>query len=394
MKKILLGTTALIGMAAFSGAASADTPKVTLGGFADFQVGVSNQDLDDDLRSHSFRSDTEVTLRIDGVMDNGLKYGGGINLEADVDGDGDGAVTGFDNDNQGFNASQTYLYVEGMWGRMEMGSRVGVTNTMKVDASSIARATGGIDGDWRYFTAPTIAGGEQFIATPDLILDYGFVGGVAGAGSYQQQFGDESTENNNKVTYYTPRFAGFQVGLSYIVDSTGRGQLVSLPDADDTFENIFAGGINWEGKWDQFGIMLAATGEMGSAEDATVEDIRTWNLGAKFTYMGFSLAGSYGDWGDSARAVGGGLDESHYWTVGGAYETGPFGFSVTYINSQFDQGGDEDEFDNISVGVDYKMAPGFTPYAEVSFLHADPAGAVAGEDNDATIFIAGTQLAF
>ncbi len=400
MKKILLGTTTLVGAAGlFAGAAMADTPKVTLGGFEDFQVGIVNQDLDTDLRSHSFRSDTEVTLRIDGVMDNGLKYGGGINLEADVDGDSDSAGTsGFDSDNQGFNASQTYIYMEGMWGRMEMGSRVGVTNTMKVDASSIARATGGIDGDWRYYVTPTgpLAGSQHYIASPDLILDSGFAGGSFGADTMNGEFGDESTENNNKVTYYTPRFSGFQAGVSYIVDSTAsRGQLVSLGNAGaGQAENIFAGGLNWEGKFDQFGIMLAATGEWGNAEAAGTEDLRAWNAGAKVTFMGFALAGSYGDWGDSLRATGGGLDDSFYWTVGGSYETGPFGFSVTYLKSEFDQGAGSDDFHNLSVGVDYKMAPGFTPYAEVSFVSIDPAAGTAADDNDATVFIAGTQLAF
>src|SRR5262249_20655730 len=144
--------------------------------------------------------------------DNGLKYGGGINLEADVDGEGNkagngGAGSGFDSLNQGFNASQTYIYLESMWGRVEKGSPGGVTNTMKVDASSIARATGGIDGDWRLFMNPTNAGnGERYLATPDLILDSGFAGNNnAGAASFE--YGDKSTGNNNKVTYYTPRFS-------------------------------------------------------------------------------------------------------------------------------------------------------------------------------------------
>ena len=399
MKKILLGTTTLIGAAAlFAGAASADTPKVTLGGFADFQVGVVNQDQDTNERGHSFRSDTEVSLRIDGVMDSGLKYGGGINLEADVDGDNNLTnAGGFDSDNQGFNASQTYLYMEGMFGRVEMGSRVGVTNTMKVDASSIARATGGIDGDWRYYVNPTANGGvtEQYIASPDLILDYGFAGG-AGAGSFQQQFGDESTENNNKITYYTPRFSGFQAGLSYIVDSTAsRGQTVSLGEvAAGQADNIFAAGLNWEGKFDQVGIMLAATGEWGNGESTATEDLRTWNVGGKLSYMGFALATSYGSWGDSLRTTSG-LDDSNYWTLGGSYETGPFGFSVTYMDSTYERTATiDDEFTNISVGVDYKMAPGFTPYAEVSFVSFDASDMTSTEENDSTVFIAGTQLAF
>src|SRR5579872_954627 len=74
MKKILLGTTTLIGAAAlFSSAAFADSPKVTVGGYENFEVGV---DMKDHLNSNTqdfnaengkpssrpqaFRSDTQV----------------------------------------------------------------------------------------------------------------------------------------------------------------------------------------------------------------------------------------------------------------------------------------------------------------------------------------------
>lgn len=373
MKKILLGTTTLIGAAGlFAGAALAESPKVTVGGFADFQLGVVSEDLDSGQRAHAFRSDTELTFGIRGVADNGLSYGGSVNLETD---------TTADSDSQGTNASETQLFVEGTFGRFEMGSAVGAANTMKMDASRIARATGGIDGDFSYFLdTPS----TQYIITPDLVLDYG-----------SGTLGDESDENLNKVTYYTPRFSGFQLGVSYIVNNDDRGQTIDRSDDDSgDADNIFVGGLNWEGKFDQVGIVLAATGEHGNAEATTEEDLRAWNVGGKLTYMGFSLAGSYGDWGDSLRTSSANTDDSDYWTVGGAYEMGAFGASVTYFASEYDIASTsiDAEFNNLSVGVDYKMAPGFTPYAEVNFFEFDEA--TATEDNDGTVFIAGTQLAF
>ncbi len=382
MKKILLGTTTLIGAAGlFAGAALAETPKVTLGGFADFQVGIVGEDNDALLRSHAFRSDTEISVKIDGRTDSGLGYGGQIDLEADVDETGSGNS---DTDNQGFNAARTFVYLDGGWGRVQMGSDLGVTNTMKVDASRIARATGGVDGDFYYFMSATSG---QVIAKPDLWLDYG----LAGTGG---QLGNESTENNNKVTYYTPRFSGFQLGLSYIVTDTGRGQTIVRADtqAGDA-ENIFAGALSYEGKFDQVGIAAAVTGEWGNAETAASEDLRTWQAGAKVSFMGFSVAGSYGDWGDSLAAAGSGLDDRWFWTAGAAYENGPFGVSVTYLHSEYEVSSTTDnEFTNISVGADYKLAPGLTPYAEVSFIELDPTG--TANDNDATVGIVGTVLNF
>jgi hypothetical protein len=375
MKKILLGTTSLLGAALLAGAAHAEGPKVTLGGFSDFQAGFVSEDNDANERGGAFRSDNEITLNIDGKTDGGLGYGGHIALEAD---------TNDDVDSQGTNASRTYVYLEGAWGRLQGGSDLGVTNTMKVDASRIARATGGIDGDFTYFGIDT-SSGNRVIATPDLVLDYG-------AG----QLGNESSENLNKLSYYTPRFAGFQAGVSYLFDNSSRGQAAARGDADpNQVENVFLWALNYDGKFDQIGINVGATGEWGDSEDNTLQDHRTWQAGAKVAYMGFALAGSYGSWGDSLRTASN-LDDSNFWTAGAAYEMGPFGASVTYLSSNYAQTATTDnEFTNLAVGVDYKLAPGFTPYAEVSFFELDGgAGSGVANDNEGTVILVGSQLAF
>ncbi len=385
MKKILLGTTTLIGAAAlFAGAAHADTPKVTVGGFADFQVGVVSEDQDATKRSNDFRSDTTLTFRVDAKTDAGLGYGGGVDLEADTTNDAQG---------QGTNASRTFVYLDGNWGRFELGSEVGAQGTMKVDASNIARATGGINGDfWNFTSAST-----QFWATPDQVLGYGFGSAAAVAGLPNgNNLGNAAQENLNKVTYYTPRFAGFQLGVSYITSNNNRGQFLDRVDngTTSTADNIFTGGLSYDNTFGDVGVALAATGEYGDATSAANEDLRSYQVGGKVSYMGFSVAGSYGSIGDSLRTKVSGADDTYYWTAGGAYEYGPFGASVTYLDSEYDNGTGlgTNDFSNISVGADYKLAPGLTPYVEVNFIEQEAPGTV--NDNDATVFIAGTQLSF
>lgn len=406
MKKVLLGTTTLIGAVALASVASAATPKVTLGGFVDFQAGIMNDDLDVNQRNHSFRNDTEISVKVDGKTDSGLGYGGEVWLEADVDGD-PSDNGGTDNNNQGINASKTFVYLDGNWGRFEGGSNVGPDATMKVDASSIARATGGIDGSWYYFANAN----TTFIARPDLPMNFGLTGGNGAFGANFNAFlGDESTENLTKLTYYTPRWNGLQAGISYAPSDQERGQQVSAATrADNTAamtiggggdtttvsqaEGIWQAGINWEGNFSGFNIKAAATGEAGSAETANYEDLRAWNFGGSIGYMGFSLAGSYGDWSDSLRLNTSNVDDNDYWTVGGAYEYGPFGVSVTYMKSNMELTSTTDnEFDNLSVGVDYKMAPGFTPYLEASWYEQD--AVTLANDNDGSVVIAGTLLSF
>jgi hypothetical protein len=406
MKKILLGTTTLIGAAGLlAGTAFADTPKVTVGGYTNFEAGYVSDDMDEaatatqvgeSQRPHAFRQDTQVDFKIDGKNDMGLGYGGEIDLLAD---------TTSDVQNRGVNASKTMIYMDGNWGRFELGSNVGADGTMKVDAGTIARATGGINGDWSYFANA----GDQYLAMATSPLGYGQLNDLANF------TGDHSEENLNKVTYYTPRWMGLQLGVSYLPDQSNRGQgsvnaFQAGPNRTDTnvglSDNIWTGGINYDNKFGDVGVTLAGTGEWGRAQVNTYEDLRAWNAGAKLSYMGFSVAGSYGDWGSSNTVKADNSKDTWYWDVGAAYEYGPFGASVTYLHSQFDCGDaisgtgsnvncsdiGHNKFTNVSFGADYKLAPGLTPYAEVSWY--DENSVTSELDNKGYVVIVGTQLNF
>ncbi|MFZ4124853.1 MAG: porin [Rickettsiales bacterium] len=384
MKKILLGTTGLIGAALLSAAANAETPKVTLGGFADFQAGFTSDDADQNTRSTGFRNDNEISVHVDGKTDAGLGYGAVIDLEADINNDVDG---------QGTNAARTFTYLEGNWGRFEMGGNRGATSTIRVDAADLAVATGGINGAWTYFTnvtAPpaggTLAASGGFITTSKGFADHGST----------TTLGDENFYNSTKVSYYSPKFSGFQVGASYTPDLEDRGQTVARNDTTaNNYGEIFEVALGFDHQFEN-GLKLGASGtyEAGKSDTAAREDIRTYSVGALLGYQGWSVAGSYGSWGDSGRVVNTGDDDSNYWTVGAGYETGPFGVSATYLNSTREIAANTDnDFDNVVLGADYKLAPGLTPYAEVSFYEFDQGGA-GGFDNDGTTFLLGTQVAF
>jgi outer membrane protein OmpU len=286
MKKILLGTTTLIGAASLlAGAAFADSPKVTVGGYANFEAGYVNDNLDSSRiapgvsqRPQAFRNDTQVDFKIDGKNDTGLGYGGEVDLLADTTADVQG---------RGFNASKTFLYLDGDWGRFEMGSNVGADGTLKVDAGTIARATGGIDGDWSYFANAA----TPFLAASSLPLQYGLTGTLSDDANGEGNFtGSHTEENLNKVTYYTPRFAGFQLGLSYLPDQSNTGQGNANPAIPNPFgpnrtnnntglsDNIFTGGVNYDNKFGDVGFTAALTGEHGHAQVHTYEDLSAWRL--------------------------------------------------------------------------------------------------------------------
>ena len=45
------------------------------------------------------------------------------------------------------------------------------------------------------------------------------------------------------------------------------------------------------------------------------------------------------------------------------------------------------------MGIDYKLAPGLTPYAEISYYRQE-GGHSSANDNDGHVFLVGSQLNF
>jgi len=368
MKKLLLGTTAILGVVGFASAAAADAPRVTVGGFIDFQAGWVDDDstgINGGTADYGFRNDTEIHFSVDGKTDAGLGYGAVVELEADATDDTTASGT---------NSDRTYVYMDGNWGRFELGTNTDAATALKVDAATIARATGGVDGDWFRFAAP---GTGSFIVRPDLATSHG---GTQTPGQ---------TENAGKVTYYSPSFSGLQLGVSFTPDTDSKGQNLTGTAAGGLGadqEDVISGGLTYNRQFDQVALGLSATGETGDSSTAGGQDLEGYALGASLGFAGFNFAGSWGD-------VEANFGEGDYWTAGVAYDFDAFGASVTYLDSEVDATGGTNEFDNLVFGVDYAVAPGLTPYAEVSLFDYS-GGATGATSNDGTIFIVGTQLAF
>ena len=411
MKKFLLTTSALVGAAAIAGSAFAAGPEVTVGGFIDFQASQTDQDDQfavsagsdvDNSQSTHFVNDTEVHINVDGKADNGLGYGAVIELEADVDAGNtdDGSSSG--------NADKTYLYVESSAGRVEAGNNVGSAQSLNVGAENIARATGGIKGDFHRYVN---VGQDAAIASAYTAANILFVPALASEYTKSTTSGTQTgtdladNEEATKLTYFTPRISGFQAGASYTPDSGDAGSAAALSGTNgaDQYHNLYSAGINYEGDFDGVGVRVGVVGEQGTSEtqpsnnSSGSKDIESWATGAEVSYRGFTVAGSYGDNGESRQVDAGGSaasPDADYWTAGAAYETGPFGVSVTYFDSTTeDSAGVEDTFENLVIGADYALAPGLTPYVEAALFEASEGGVSTGT-NEGTVVLVGTQLNF
>ena len=440
MKKILLATTALTAFAA--GAALAEGPAVSVGGYIDTQVGIadqkaqySKQSTNSNVRLHDtsdehVRTDSRVDVKVKGQADNGLGYGGVVTVVAEQ------SAAKADDGSDNMSAEKTFVFVESGLGRVELGSNNGASQTLKVDASKIARATGGINGDFYKFvnlggtntTGASTMTRKKFIVTPDLPTvalpgsrTRTFEGSTAAAGREEL-----ATEYANKITYYSPRISGVQVGASYIPNLGERGNSNGFkgdyvkaaatgngPSTTDELaqygRNAWTIGLNYEGEFQGVGVKASAVTEQGGktqkvthADTTAYDDIKAYELGLNLNYAGFTVGGSWATIQELGR-VAIADDSARFWTAGAGYEFGPFAASVTYLNSSAENdvesavAGDQttirNKFRNVSVGADYKLAPGLVPYVEVSFFDTND-GDAATTDNDGSVVLLGTQLTF
>jgi hypothetical protein len=232
MKKTLLGSTALAGALVLA-APQAHALDVILGGFLGFEViGATEDRLNgsfdkrgDDGRSdrgYQFATDTEVIVRAQGTTDGGTIYGAKIELEGDI------TTTQ--------NADEVGLFFSGGFGRIELGADDGAEDVMMLDATTIAAGTGGIDG------------------TIDVAL---------GTSVDINDSGDAV-----KATYFTPRVAGFQAGVSFTPDTGDQGDNERLTgNQNGNVQNVLGVALNYVGEFGWGDLGLSAGGGFGEGEE-------------------------------------------------------------------------------------------------------------------------------
>jgi len=408
MSKILVKAAGLAVIAGLAASASAvqqhqhKGPTVTIGGNVDVQGGYQHQkksyDQVNGFRASKFGlvNDTKFHVKVDGHS-HGLKYGGKIVFNADTS----RSKTGEDSV-----AHQTMVYFESGMGRMEAGSYTGAYEAMRVSGATLANATGGIDGDWKYWANSDVTSNNKY----NLIVP-----------ALPTTMDKSYTANASKVSLYTPSVSGFKAGVTYIPDTDQHGTITNLKTVARTFSNsseeylngegfrnVVQGGFMYHGKVDKMQLKASLLGEMGSAkklyQNSNVvrrEKLRAYEAGATVHYMGFGVGGSYGNNGKSGipKLIGttltGHKKAGRFYTAGVNYEHSQFGASFGFMNTKAPRYVTQPKLNiNLySVGVDFKPAPGFMPYIEATHFNAKVKND-ANRKNRGTIVLAGTKLHF
>ena len=410
MRKILLGTTAVVGAALLAPAAFAQTGVTTapgavglagsanvgtqgvtaptpaiaaqnalsvrLGGFFDFSMAGIQDDLDrartrNDLSSgndrqarsrYDFRNDLEVNVFVDGRAANGMTYGAVIEFQMDNGSSGGGSGTTVDLD-------EAYLFLSfPNLGTLRMGQEDSAASLLAVRAPSAGLIAS--DGDWYDFIS----------TTSQTVFSNYMLSGI--------NDGSDAT----KITYLSPQFAGFDFGLSYAPNSgegerDQQGTTSSLQRDRTLLENEVSAAVRYRGTFGPVGVnvglgaMMADSPRLqasGSAVAVRAQQVNAYTVGLNLSAYGFAIGGEY-TWGAyngasvGRAALAAGLDDSQHWLVGATYTMGPLLVGANIGQGKQDNGSSRvgnaivDRGDRThtawGIGAVYTLAPGLGVYA-------------------------------
>ncbi len=411
MRKHLLGTTALVagGLAAGAGvspAQAADPISLSLGGYYQaYFVGRAQEETNFGQQGHEtdVYQEGEVHFVGETTLDNGIRVGVNIQLEAEQSGD---------------QIDEHYVYFAGSFGRLVIGAENSAAYLMHYNAPQGSVGLGVNSPNHTLFLVPSQ---NQALTTT-------FV---------------NNTSDANKLTYFTPRFApGFQFGFSYTPDDNdfggrnGQANRATLKDTPGGLEHGHSFGVNFVRTVGGIDIAWSGGFEGGFLEErdeavANEMDGYQWaaSTGFNFGFGGWTVGGSaaYYDDNDPTSAANrrGGRD-AVAGDVGVTYGIGPWlvGLVGMYgitreancTTTPGNAGGagqqrgcqaadllnGNDERAIIELGATYTLGPGvrLSGAAQVATFEGDndnqppAAGTNNNEETEGVAFALGTALSF
>lgn len=372
MKKLLLGSTALVvGGLMAAPATAADPIKIGVGGYYTFYAvagGIqSTYATNGSVTSYNglfFQQEGEIHFIGQTKLDNGTSVGLNVELE------------GWNPSSATANAQidEAYLFAFGNWGRVEVGSR---------DAASYRM----------YYGSPSALIGFGAIQHNHNIV-------AAAPGAFNKAFFHATTATNtaawqdvNRINVFTPRFQGFQLGVGYapkvntgagssfgstglasgpggtggICGYAGASNISSCPTNDYSWSNAFDIAANYLNKFGD--VTVAAYGSWAyasfspgynalatSASQITGGNLASWVMwaaGLQFGYKGITLGGSigYDNGGMGANYYTGQDNATRFATAGIMYETGPWQVSFMWMGSMNNNGNGSGTINSIASGT-------------------------------------------
>ena len=269
MKKQLLAGTALAAAVMFAagGAVAAEKkmekkmmkPSIAVGGYHDVNFGAPiSEDLENNRTGADFYMDSEIWFKGQAELDSGIKIVVRAELEAQTAGD---------------QMDEYWLSLSGSFGQIILG---GTENAASKMVTKYA-------GSWA-----TGVGENLSFDGPRYVQD---VSGLGGGGSQMRL--SPGSGDEEKLTYISPSFSGFQIGGSYIPhqgseDGAPAGNTAASGNSDG-----FAVAATYGGKFDQVSLGIGGGFLSIPGNLATDTDTEQWIAAAKVGFGPVTVAVAY-----------------------------------------------------------------------------------------------------
>lgn len=379
----LLATSALVaaGLVASAGVASAQAPapiQVVVGGFMHQYFGTaSNNDgvtyasgngrgnaaaVVSQMNKMSQQSDTEIFVGGRSTLSNGIVIGFDVQLEGNSDTNANKNLDQVD---------ESYIFIDGAFGRVLIGSENEASYIMHVGAP-----------------APGATWGANEAYTVNWVLRPNAVTFNDTTSSFQNGDGQ-------RLTYFTPRFSGLQLGVSYTPNALE--DVNGFVDQRAARANGWSPGLNYTNTL--MGIRVAASAgltyypEIDGAAPTTANGnaIKDYSAGLQLGMGAFTVGGGYRVIDNNLGATDGSV-----WSVGGAYQAGPIAVSASYLQSTANG--------TVAVGDDvvkqsilsaaYTMGPGVDLVGSIFNMSFKDEGGAATNSNSGSGGVVGIRLMF
>lgn len=316
--------------------------------------------LSQNNKNYTLNSNLRTGLRVTNSEHDNFKYGANIVFYSPLVESGryDPAI------------QKTFLFVEGNLGRVELGTNYAATTMLSVSAADVAAATGGAaDGDWtNYAPNPLLKNGGRPISFNPIGQAIGFL--------YRK---DNDHESPKKITYFSPKFNGFQLGVSYIPDSSNASSIVgSQVDQElKNLKNVVSLALRYSGKISDFDTALSLGHDSGvdriQPGRGAHYNLKDYNIGLLVGKSGVNFAASYGNAGKSLKMESSATNyKEYYYSWGVGYNQDKYNLSFTSLiskrgyNRLLAQAANYTKLRAYSFGADYLWFNGFKLYGEVT----------------------------
>lgn len=363
MKKVLYGTSALLVAGLFASAAEAAAPlKLNINGNLNAWMGYTDIDADGAnglYNKFDVATDGKIVFNANTKIDNGITLGAVAELEI-------GEIADWDD---------VYVYAESEYGKAILGATENaavllhheVPNASPLSTNDIVEWTAAYSPVLLDSTAPNFDGNAQ------------------------------------KISYITPKFAGFSLGVSYI-----PGAEVKAPFTSNEYgsydKSVWNGNRDFYNAWTIAGAYDGKIGSVSLGADLGVasynavggDAVVTYNGAISAEIQGFTAAISYIY--SDLNAEDGEIKDASAWELGLGYKADKFSTSVSYFETKNGktQGAGVAPFAKGKVGIvklagNYKLSAGVDAFAEFAYIDTDK---FSNDDPSAWTIITGLGLTF